>query len=351
MPKRRHAAAARATDPPRLSFWRGVLRRDEYARQLVWSGSWVGANKLTLPSAEQFSTSKNNFTMRYYLPEPSKVYVETDRIEVALEQGAAYLLSNMSVSHDFSRSEYIFDDMRERDYTHLLRMATLTPDDCSESEELPMSTIAVATGENCRGKFVCLGAVSREAAPDVGQEAASASDDTSEEASDDASEEASDSDAAEHEPSQLVLTLARLYVGERDLRAEYTSPSQMVLPALLNSRELLAAPWEALSLKLKSPLPTVMPTAKGSPIEWVVEMPNPGGTDDAWVEGERGTDAATRFKLRGRTHTRVRNVSRIYDELPIVSWRQAVNRPAAFFPGGVTMGRRPSYHGSGCSEE
>ena len=93
-----------------------------------------------------------------------------------------------------------------------------------------------------------------------------------------------------------------------------------------------------------------MPTADGSPIEWLVVMPNPGGTDDSWVEGKRGGDAATQFELRGRTHTLVRNVGNIYEELPIIRWREALNRPAAFFPGGRTFGRRPSYHGSGCSE-
>jgi hypothetical protein len=220
---------------------------------------------------------------------------------------------------------YLLEGESTKDDAHQLRLATLA----SDEKEAPMTTVAAAVGDTPFGRFLSLGKVTREAAGTSGAGASGGS------------EPAKSS-------ARLILTLARRYVDARDPRSKLASPARIRLPAVLTTPSALAAPWSALPPKLDAPFPTAVPTGAGSPVEWEVLVPNPGDTDDAWVEGRPGP---TQFKgLRGRSCGHVRNVSNIYEDLDMVSWRQANNRPAAFFPDGTTMGKRPSYRGSGCEE-
>lgn len=296
-----------------LFFWRGELRHEPDASEIVWSGKWVGSSDLELPSAQSFAESPNTFELRGHV----KV---TPPVEWAFREQHAYMLSGLTTPLVGS---YLLDGESTKDDEHHLRLATLAPD-----EKSPMTTIAAAVGNTRFGRFISLGKVMRQAAVTSGAGAS------------DASEPATSS-------GRLILLLVRRYVDRRDPRSKLASPAHLPLPALLTSPSMLAAPWSALPRKLDGPLPTAVPTGKNSPIDWEVLMPNPGDGDHAWVEGRR---EPTRFNRSGRWCGLVQDVSTVDEDLHIVSWRQANNHPAAFFPGGKTMGKFPSYRGSGCEE-
>jgi hypothetical protein len=297
-----------------LFFWRGELRHEQDSSAIVWSGTWVGSSDLELPSALSFAESPNTFELRGQVE-------MTPRLEWAFREQQAYMLSGLNTSLVGS---YLLDGETTKDDEHHLRVATLAPDE----EGVPMTTIAAAVGDTPFGRFVSIGTVTREAAVASG---------------------AGDSDASEPAKSsaRLFLTLARRYVDRGDPRSQLASPSRLPLPALLTSPSALAAPWSALPYKLDAPMPTSVPTGQGSTIDWQVLKPNPGTSDDAWVEGRR---TRIQFKASGLWYGLVKNVSSIYEDLPVHSWREANNRPGAVFPNGATMGKRPSYHGSGCEE-
>lgn len=180
-----------------LFFWRGELRHEPDASEIVWSGKWVGSSDLELPSAQSFAESPNTFELRGHV----KV---TPPVEWAFREQHAYMLSGLTTPLVGS---YLLDGESTKDDEHHLRLATLAPD-----EKSPMTTIAAAVGDTRFGRFISLGKVTRQAAVPSGAGAS------------DASEPATSSGC-------LILLLVRRYVDRRDPRSKLASPACASPPA------------------------------------------------------------------------------------------------------------------------
>ena len=324
--KRKKAAAASDEDWRQTLFhWRGELRYAPPAPPavpvgtLTWSGSWVGrAASFDPPSSDEFAASPNTFELTSSVQAERTEGIghgppatECLRASDGVLPAWPYMLCGLCGGFT---GEYLLDDgdglKPTQDELHQFRVACLSPD-----EGTPMGTVVAAVGSTPFGRFVSLGTLSRR-----GAKGATATE------------------------RALVLTLVRRYVSRDDVRSRWLSPLAVPLPKLLTSRALIAEPWRALELEQFAPPPLVARDgeAGGSPdaeaIEWVVELPDPGGADDAWAvaaepEGRdayrltnRNGQPATSYVHAGAHHQVVQRTAASFNPLDVRRWRYARNR-------------------------